>query len=178
MFYLRTSCLHKFYKISPLYPWPFLRENSVTLRIRFSITAVTDGHQCSGLSKHKFIILKSGRSEVQNESRKTKIKVSAELHPSKGSREEPVPLLFRAVACIQFLEVAELSASSRRLSAEGRSQRQVPLRPWFTAPFLRFLSQNCSWTPFTLHPPLCPLFSHYISKDNQESFSAFQGSRD
>lgn len=51
-------------------------------------------HKVSGLKQQKFIVLQLYRSEVQNESYRTKIKVSTGLVSLRGPRGEAIPCLF------------------------------------------------------------------------------------
>lgn len=57
----------------------------------FPRAALTSYNKLSDLSQHEFILLHSWMSEVQNEFSEARIKMSAELVCSGGSREESLP---------------------------------------------------------------------------------------
>lgn len=63
----------------------------------FLTAGITNCHNLSGLSQHKFILLQFWRPDVQNESYVAKIQTWAGLVPSGSSNGESIQLLLPAV---------------------------------------------------------------------------------
>lgn len=83
---------------------------------KFPFAALTNYHKFNGIKHRRFILLQFWKSEMQNESHKVKIQVSAGLVPSGRSRGESIPCLFKLLEASGIPQLVATSLQSLFLS--------------------------------------------------------------